>query len=378
MFIAGKYKTHHHKKEYQYKSFSPSLINQKFEWRDDRITVALEEAVRLLEKLNSYSAFIPDINFFIKMHVVKEATTSSKIEGTKTEMAEALLPKDQILPERRNDWEEVHNYIESMRHAIKNLKKLPLCMRLIKNTHKILLSKVRGQTKQPGRIRKTQNWIGGSSLKNAFFIPPHHEEIANLLSDLEHFWHNEDLGLPILIRTALTHYQFETIHPFLDGNGRMGRLLITLQLISNNILTFPTLYISDFFEKHRGAYYNSLNMVRASNNIEQWIKFFLSAIIETSKKGINTFERIIELRGKCEEKIDSFGRRRKIGKKLLLFLFSDPIINANQVSKELGVAFNTANSIIQQFVIAGILQPKTSSQRNRSFVMKEYLDLFTE
>jgi Fic family protein len=376
MFKAGTYKKHFFNKDYQYESFSPSFINAKFEWKDRKITVLLEEAIKLLAELNSYSDFIPDINFFIKMHVVKEATTSSKIEGTKTEIEEAVLPKKQILPENRNDWEEVHNYIKAMRHAIEQLKELPLCLRLIKNAHKTLLSGVRGQEKRPGKIRETQNWIGGSSLKDAFFIPPHPDEVPALLSDLEKFWHNDTLGLPILIKTALTHYQFETIHPFLDGNGRIGRLLITLQLIYNNVLSLPTLYISDFFEKNRGAYYDSLNMVRNSNNAEQWIKFFLSAVTETSKKAINTFKNIIVLEKKYENIIDTMGRRKALARKLLLYMFSNPIININQASKELDVVFNTANSLIQEFVKKDVLKKTTPSQRNQFFALKEYLDLF--
>jgi len=376
MFKAGTYKNHHYKKEYQYESFSPSLINKKFEWSDKKITVSLEEAIKLLGELNSHSNLIPDIKFFIKMHVAKEATSSSKIEGTKTEIDETVMPKEKIAAEKRDDWEEVHNYIEAMWYTVETLKKLPLCIRLIKDAHKILLSGVRGQEKQPGNIRKSQNWIGGSNLKDAFFVPPHHEELPTLLSDLEHFWHNETLNIPVLIKTALTHYQFETIHPFLDGNGRMGRLLISLQLINHNILSLPMLYISDFFEKHRSSYYDSLNMVRTSNDIEQWIKFFLTAITETSKKGIITFKSISELRKRYEEIIAGLGRRRKIGKKLLFFLFSNPTIDVRTVSNELNIAFNTSNSIIQEFAKKDIITPKTTHSRNRSYVMKEYLDLF--
>lgn len=378
MFKAGTYKKHHYKKEYQYESFSPSLINESFEWQDPKITVFLEESIKLLGELNSYSNLIPDINFFIKMHVAKEATSSSKIEGTKTEINEAVLPKDKIAIEKRDDWEEVNNYIKAMWHAIRTLEKLPLCLRLVTDAHKILLSGVRGHEKQPGNIRKSQNWIGGSSLKDAFFIPPHHEELPSLLSDLEQFWHNEDLNMPVLIKTALTHYQFETIHPFLDGNGRIGRLLITLQLISHNILSLPTLYISDFFERHRSSYYDSLNMVRASNNIEQWIKFFLSAISETSKKGIITFEKISALRDRYESIISEMGRRKELGGKLLVFLFSNPTIDTRTVNKEFNIAFNTANGIIQEFVNKGILTPKTPHSRNRTYEMKGYIDLYKE
>jgi len=363
-------------KAQEYEYFLPSHVNRVFGIENKKVLTALEEAGRLLGELNAYGSLIPNINFFIQMHVVSEAVSSSKIEGTKTGMGDALLSEEEIAPEKKDDWQEVKNYTKAMNQTIENLNQLPVSVRLIKEAHKVLLSGVRGDHKMPGEIRTSQNWIGGASINSAHFVPPHNQHLSELISDWEKFWHNESLDLPVLIKIAIGHYQFETIHPFLDGNGRIGRLLISLQLIEKRFLKYPVLYISDFFETHRQSYYDAFDKVRKDNSLEQWILFFLEGVIETSKKSKKTFENIIKLRSSFEDKISTLGRKTERGRKLLMYLFSDPIVSVKDVEKALDIQYAAANNLIQNFVDLGILKEKTGFSRNRFFGMDDYIKLF--
>ena len=291
------------RRQFQYRSFVPELINHEWTWSDPHIHTLLAEANRHLGELNAFSFIVPDVDRFIRMHVVKEAQTSSRIEGTQTDMEEAAQEKpDAISPEKRDDWLEVRNYIAAMNHAVATLERLPLSTRLLCETHGILLQAGRGKHQAPGELRRSQNWIGGASLDDAVFIPPSHEEVPALMGDLEKFWHNENIHVPDLIRVAISHYQFETIHPFLDGNGRVGRLMITLYLVSRGLLQKPSLYLSAHLEKYRSEYYDALTRVRTANDLAHWIRFFLVAVIETARGGVATFQAILALRAETEGK----------------------------------------------------------------------------
>lgn len=362
--------------QYQYKSFSPSVINHGWEWLDPTVNILLEQASRALAELNTLSLMVPDVDLFIRMHIAKEANTSSRIEGTQTQMDEAIMRKEQIAPEKRDDWQEVQNYIEAINVAIDELKSLPLSNRLLKKTHAILMSGVRGEHKTPGEFRVSQNWIGGTNLSNAVFVPPHHVQVPDLMSDLEKFWHNDNIQVPDLVRIAISHYQFETIHPFLDGNGRIGRLLITLYLVSKGLLHKPALYLSDFFERNRGSYYDALTQVRMSNDLLHWLKFFLTAVVETAANSKNTFMSIMSLRQDVEHQILGLGRRAENAKNLLMYLYQRPMISVNEAADALRSSHQVANALIKQLEEMGILKEATGYGRNRIYVFERYFALF--
>ena len=335
----------------------------------------LSKADRHLGRLDMYSEYV-NIDLFIRMHIAKEATQSSKIEGTQTNMEEAFLSKEEIAYEKRDDWEEVQNYISAMNEAVKLLHRLPFSSRLIKQTHKILLQGVRGEHKLPEEYRSSQNWIGGASISDATFIPPIHSSINEFISDLEIFANDEISPLPDLIKIAIIHYQFETIHPFLDGNGRVGRLLITIYLVSKGILKQPILYLSDFFEKNRMLYYDNLMRTRTHNDINQWLKFFLTGIIETAKKGVTTFDGILQLQKSLEEKLKSLGNRNIDARKVVDYLYTQPIIEVTKVEELLQKSSVTAYKLLADLERLDVIKEISGAQRNKLYVFKDYLDLF--
>lgn len=370
-FVSGKYV-----QQGTYKSFIPEEINRDWILDDMEIIELLSLADRQLGRLDMYSEHTPNIDLFISMHVVKEATKSSKIEGTKTNIVEALQDKSEINEEQRDDWEEVQNYIRALNTAIELLHELPLSSRLIKQSHKVLLDGVRGKHKIPGEFRRSQNWIGGASLADAVFIPPPFTDISRLMGDLEKFAHNKENKLPHLLKIALIHYQFETIHPFLDGNGRVGRLLITLYLVEKGILKRPILYLSDFFERNRQLYYDNLTLARNQNDIKQWFKFFLVGVIETAKGSIETFDKIMKLQKEIDQKIQAMGARAGNARIVVNQLYLKPIINSQKVQEITQLSRPASYRLISDLENLGILKEITGAQRGKLYSFNDYLNLY--
>lgn len=364
--------------EMAYKSFVPSVLppNPTIELSNDIVEI-LVKANKQLALLEGIATRIPNMDLFISMYVRKEALMSSQIEGTQATLEDVLDP---CLEENTNrPVGDVVNYIKATDYAIKRLKELPLCNRLIKETHVVLLSGVRGQNKSPGEFRHSQNWIGaaGCNLQNARYIPPSVEDMIQAMSDLEKYINAED-DLDVLIRAGLIHYQFETIHPFLDGNGRIGRLLITLFLMKKNVLSTPALYISYFLKKNRLEYYDRMSEVRLKGNYEQWIKFFLEAVYESAKDATETIDKLVALHNKNCSAIAKMGRRAKNTMRVFEYLEINPIIEIQKTAKELDIAFNTISSIVKDLISIGVLEQTSNQSRNRTFVYKAYLEILKD
>jgi Fic family protein len=358
-----------------YKAFLPQPINRAWQIDDMEVLQLLSKADRQLGRLDMYSEYV-NIDLFISLHIAKEATQSSKIEGTQTKIQDVFMEKEDLSEEKRDDWDEVQNYINAMNDAVETLNALPFSSRLIKKAHEILLRGVRGHYKMPGEYRSSQNWIGGATLNDAVFVPPAHTHIDDLMSDLEKFANNGTNPLPDLLKIALIHYQFETIHPFLDGNGRVGRLMITLYLVSMGILKRPILYLSDFFERHRTLYYDNLMRVRTHGDLAQWFKFFLAGIIETAKKGIDAFDGILQLQKSVEEKIKPLGGRAVDARKVIEHLYNKPVIDVAQVETIIEKSNVSAYKLIADLEKLEIIEKVKGATRRKSYAFRAYLDLF--
>lgn len=376
IYISGTIRRYNPDSKTEYSYFLPNFLPKSYSPTDPKLNRLLEEATHSLGELNAYARFVPDIDYFIRMHETKEATASSKIEGTKTNMDEALMKESDISPERRDDWREVQNYIRAMKFAVGKLDELPLVTRLLNDTHGILLSGVRGAGKQPGTIRSSQNWIGGATLRDARFIPPHDMHLPELLSDLEKYLNQDNLTTPLLIKAAFAHYQFESIHPYLDGNGRLGRLLIILYLIQRNMLDKPILYLSQFFEENRQEYYDALTGVRRNNDIEHWLRFFLVGVNETAKKAASTLQAIMQLRSDTSRQILQLGKRAENASRLVTHLYQNPIVSVAGAAEVLGVTPQSANTLVGELERLGILQEITGFERNRLFRYEAYVKLY--
>ena len=357
--------------EAMYKSFRPAQLPPVIDMDKEMVSLLIS-ATKALATLDTLSSHIPNMNLFVSMYVRKEALLSSQIEGTQATLEDVLDPL--IEKNANQNVADVVNYIKATEFALERMNTLPLCNRLIKETHEVLMSGVRGQEKNPGEFRTSQNWIGatGSSLKNARYIPPNPEDMINAMSDLEKYINSDD-SLDLLIQAALLHYQFETIHPFLDGNGRVGRLLITLFLMEKKVLNSPALYISYYLKKNRIEYYDRMSEVRNKDNYEQWIKFFLNAVKESADESVDTIKKLSELHDANSKKIDAMGRATKNARAVFDYLEQNPIIDIGKTAVELNLAFSTVSLAVNRLVNAGILIQTNNANRNRVFAYEGYL-----
>lgn len=371
------YKSGEYKQGVGYKAFLPSRINHNWGWVDTKLDYLLAEANRQIGELNAYSLLLPNVDLYIKMHVKIEANKSSKIEGTKTTIEEDLSDLQDVSPEKRDDWEEVQNYVKATNFSIERINEgFPICNRLFKEIHKILLDGVRGEKKTPGEFRISQNWIGGTMPSTAVYVPPLVEDLNNCLTDLELFINNEKIDTPELIKIAIIHYQFESIHPFLDGNGRIGRLLIPLYLQSKKYLDNPCLYISFFFEKNRDLYYQKLNNVRTNNDIIGWIKFFWEGVIETAKIAKEKFKNVVELTKKIDGKLTELNVKFDNAKKVIDYFYNEPYSSRKKIADALEMPDSTVNGVVNELKRVNIIKETTGFSKNQIFVFTEYVNIF--
>lgn len=359
--------------EAEYKSFLPTPLPPSLEIDSEMVSL-LVNANKQLFALENMTMHIPSIRLFTSMYVRKEALMSSQMEGTQATLEDVLDPD--IDKNANQDLSDVVNYVRATEYAIERLKTLPLCNRLIKETHAVLMENVRGQEKCPGEFKTSQNWIGGdgSTLKNARYIPPNPIDTVECMSDLEKYINSDD-ELDVLIRAALIHYQFETIHPFLDGNGRVGRLLITLFLMEKGALSSPALYISYYLKSNRTEYYDRMTEVRKKDNYEQWVKFFLRAVAESAEDATSAIDALWKLHNINNEKIAKLGRSRSNARRIFEYIEQNPIIETQKTARALEISYNTASAGIKRLEDLGILERANASERGKTFVYSAYLDI---
>ena len=361
--------------EAAYQSFKPNPLPPIPEIEmDEEIVRLLVDANKQLVKLDTASQLISNADLFIAMYVRKEALISSQIEGTQCTLDDVLDPE--VETNTNLDVSDVINYVKATQYALKRLEKLPLCCRLIREVHEVLMEGVRGQDKTPGEFRYSQNWIGPAncSLKDARYVPPNVEDMQNAMSDLEKFI-NENVDYDPLIRVALIHYQFETVHPFLDGNGRIGRLLILLYLMEQGLLAKPVIYISYFLKKNQVEYYDRISEVRRSGNFEQWIRFFLEAVSKAASNSLEAICQLSALHDRNIEKLPKTTRSKDNLRAVFEYIEQYPIIDIKKTAKELEVSYNTVATAVKKLVEIGILQETTNAARNRVFAYEEYLGI---
>ncbi len=364
-----------------YEAFIPAPQPPKPRVRiSGRLQVLLSDATLALGRLDGSIHTLPNPDLFVLMYVRKEAVLSSQIEGTQSSLQDVLAAEAKILdPAAPRDVDEVLNYISAMNHGLRRLEEIPVSVRLIRELHEKLMHGVRGSHLTPGETRRTQNWIGpgGASLKDALFIPPPPAEIPAALGDLEKFLHGHS-EMPLLIQIGLAHAQFETIHPFLDGNGRVGRLLITFLLRQRDVLQKPVLYLSHFLKRHRQEYYERLQATRDKGDWEGWLEFFLRGVAEVSGEATETARKIVALRESHREAVtENLGRAAANGHRVLESLYRSPITNVKTVSEIGRTSFAAANELVKKLVSIGILKEMTGQRRNRSFRYDHYIELFT-
>lgn len=359
----------------RYKAFIPNRLPLAFKL-DDHIQARLSQADIALGRLDGIAEILPGVDFFMFMYIRKEATLSSQVEGTMATFSDALKAEANIRSaEIHDDVDEILNYVEAMNYGLKRLEELPLSLRLIREIHGVLLSGVRGSGKTPGQFRKSQNWVGGHDIQTASYVPPPAHEIPALLSNLEKFMHEES-PLPSLTKAGLLHAQFETIHPFLDGNGRIGRLLITFYLCQQEVLNKPLLYLSEFFKENREEYYARLNAYHGSDDIEGWLRFFLDGVSVTAKRSVETARKVLSLRERDIRKVTDAGGSVQKALLLLDALFCTPMVMIKDVERLVGIKNPNALSLTDRMVRLGILKEITGQKRNRVFVYDEYVSLF--